>query len=382
MKAQIVDQQALRAITPAALAAYARGEGWAHIEAYGRHSDVYAHPKRPELVIPRTESLADYPRVVAELIGILAETSGRDELALYRDLIGADRDVVRVRARASADDGSVSLAAGVGLVENAREMLLAAACAATNPQPLYRAGANKEANEYLQQVRLGQTEHGSFVVRLLAPVPPLLQPVLDASWTTPFDQEPYERKVTRRLIEALEACCGATEQTMTGTGMAAFERAVKVGVSANLCEAVARLVACADGLEIGVTWARTRPGTEAYRRVRFSSSDAAILSEAARTFRARHSRPDMELFGTVFQLKRDQDEAEGLVTLKALVDGKIQSVKATLDQANYRQAVQAHDQQLPVLVRGDLERIGQRWRLNGAELLNVGMAEDEDNPTD
>jgi hypothetical protein len=164
MKTQIVDSQALRAITPAALAAYARGEGWAHVDAYGQHSDVYAHPDRPELVIPRTKSLADYPRVVAELIGILAETSGRDELALYRDLIGADRDVVRVRARASADDGSVSLAAGVGLVENAREMLLAAACAATNPQPLYRAGANKEANDYLQQVRLGQTEHGSFGV--------------------------------------------------------------------------------------------------------------------------------------------------------------------------------------------------------------------------
>jgi hypothetical protein len=376
MQAQIVDPQALRAITPAALVAYARGEGWQPIEAYGPHSDVYAQANRPELVIPRTDHLADYPRVVAELIGILAATGGRDELALYHDLLGADRDVVRVRARVGADDGSVNLAAGVGLFESARDMLLAAACAATNPQPLYRAGANKEANEYLQQVRLGQTEHGSFVVRLLAPVPPLLQASLDPAWL-PFDDEPYERKVTRRLIEALEACREATEQATTGTGMAAFERAVKVGVSANLCEAVARLADYADGLEIGVTWARTRPGAETYRRVRFSSSEAAILKEAARNFRDTLSRPDVELFGTVSQLKREQDEIEGLVTLKALVDGKIQSVRATLDQANYSQAVQAHDRQLPVLVRGDLECIGQRWRLNGAELLNIGAEEDD-----
>lgn len=377
MKIQIRDVQALRTITPAALAAYVRGEGWERLEPYGQHADVYAHSDRPELIIPRTQAVADYASVVAELIAILAETTERDALTLYRDLLGADRDVVRVRAGSNADDGSVSLAAGVGLVESARDMLLAAACAATNPQPLYRAGANKEANEYLQQVRLGQTEHGSFVVRLLAPVPPQLQPSLDPAWLS-FDDEPYERKVTRRLIEALEACREATEQATTGTGMAAFERAVRVGVSANLCEAVARLADYADGLEIGVTWARTRPGAETYRRVRFSSSEAAILKEAARNFRDTLSRPDVELFGTVSQLKREQDEIEGLVTLKALVDGRIQSVKATLDQANYIRAVRAHGRQLPVLVRGDLERIGQRWRLNGAELLNIGAEEDDD----
>lgn len=381
MKIQIRDAQALRAITPAALVAYARGEGWQHIEAYGQHSDVYAQTNRPELVIPRTDHLADYPRVVAEIITILAEISGRDELALYYDLLGADRDVVRVRAHSNTDDGSVSLAAGVGLVGSTRDLLLAAACAATNPQPLYRAGANKEANDYLQQVRLGQTEHGSFVVRLLAPVPPLLQSPREAT-SPPFDNEPYERKVTRRLIEALEACREATEHATTGSGMAAFERTVKFGVSANLCEAVAHLAESAAGLEISVTWARTRPGAETYRSVRFSASEAAILKEAARNFRDTRTRPDVELFGTVSHLKREQDEIEGLITLKAVVDGRIQSVKATLDQANYSQAVRAHDQQLPVLVCGDLERIGQRWRLNGAELLNIGVEEAHDNNDD
>ena len=39
MKVHILDSDALRAITPAALAAYARTEGWQRVEAYGEHSD-------------------------------------------------------------------------------------------------------------------------------------------------------------------------------------------------------------------------------------------------------------------------------------------------------------------------------------------------------
>ena len=67
-------------------------------------------------------------------------------------------------------------------------MLLSAACSLSNPQPLYRAGANKEAREYLKQVRMGQTEQGSFVITLLSPVvPPRMQLGLSSDWckTTP-----------------------------------------------------------------------------------------------------------------------------------------------------------------------------------------------------
>src|SRR5205085_12125014 len=128
----------------------------------------------------------------------------RDELATYRDLIGADRDVIRVRAFGADDNGSVPLDAGVKIVTQARDMLLAAACAVKSPQPLYRAGANKEAIEYMRRVKLGQTEHGSFVVTLLAPVPPFLEPQFDSTCAS-LEDEPMERMVTRRLMAALEA---------------------------------------------------------------------------------------------------------------------------------------------------------------------------------
>lgn len=369
MRAQIFDADALRAVSPSALSAFARGEGWARIEAYGRHADVYAAEGRPELIIPRTDRLGDYPSVVSKLLGLISQAIGRDEISTYRDVIGADRDIVRVRALGGDDDGSVMLDAGVKIVALARDMLLAAACAVRSPQPLYRAGANREASDYMRRVKLGQTEHGSFVVTLLAPVPPLLQSAqlpLDHSWSS-IDEEPIERMITRGLVVALDASRTAAEMALSGHS-GAFETAVASGVSANLCEAVAGLIDQSEGIDISLTWARTRPAPEITRRVAFSRNDAEILKEAARTFRLRQPKPDVTLYGSVHKLKRDQDEIEGVVTLKAIVEDKLQSVRAILDPPNYSTAVQAHDAQQQIIATGDLQRVGQRWQLTNAHV--------------
>ncbi len=190
MRAEILDADALRGISPGALAAFARGEGWVKTEAYGAHADVYNAPGKPEIILPRTDRLGDYATVVSKLIGIFAAINDQDQLAAYRDLIGADRDVIRIRALGAEDDGAIALDAGVEIVTQARQMLLAAACAVHAPQALYRAGANREASDYVRRVKLGQTEQGSFVVTLLAPVPPLLQPQLDPTWAN-LDDEPW-----------------------------------------------------------------------------------------------------------------------------------------------------------------------------------------------
>lgn len=376
MKARVLDAAALKAVSPAALAAYARSGGWVKSEPYGSHADIYVGDDRPEIVLPRTDRLGDYASVVSRLVGIFGTTAEQDELAVYRDLVGADHDVVRVRAIGAADDGSVLLDEGVELVSQSREMLLAAACAATAMRPVYRAGANREAAEYMRQVRLGQTEQSSFVVTLMAPVPPGLQPLLDESWTE-LDDEPYERQVTRRLVQALEASREAAEKAHSGDGARAFERAVNYGVSANLCDAVAKLIERSSGLEVSVSWARTRPTPESRRRIRFSESDAGTLREAARTFRAREPRPDVTLFGSVHTLTRDKHAIDGQVTFKVDMEGRIQSVGAVLDRNNYSVAISAHEARNPVVVTGDLERSGQRWRLTNAAVRELAADEND-----
>lgn len=375
MKGTVSDRDSLGAISPAALSAYARSEGWTKAEEYGEYSDIYVADNLPELVIPRTIRLGDYSEVVFRLIGIFAEMAGADELSLYRDLVTADRDVIRCRA-AESEDGSIPLHAGVNLVEGARDLLLAAACSLKDPRRLYRAGANREASDFLQRVRLGQTEHGSFAVTLLTPVvSPPTQLQFDQDWGP--DDDPLERRVTNRLAEALEATRSATEQTNSGASEA-FAETVPAGVSANFCEALVQLIGPFQEMDVSVVWARTRPRLKHREVARFSQVDAPILGEAARSFRSREPRLDQQLVGFVQRLKRDQSEVDGTVTIRAPIEGKTESVTAVLGEGDYTLAVQANENRAAVIAEGDLERKGQRWHLRNPRIRQVIHNESDD----
>lgn len=368
MRVSIHDRGALLAVSPAALSAYARAAGWKRQQPYRVHSDVYVGEVRPDIIIPRTERLGDYASVVAALIDTFASVAGQDQLAVYRSLVTTDRDVVRVRA-AESEDGSVTLTAGVSLIDGAREMLLSAACSLRERQPVYRAGANREASDLLNRVRLGQTDHGSFVVTLLTPVVP---PPMPALFPDPDDRNaPIERRMTMRLVEALTAVRQATERTAAGD-KEAFGDAVAAGVSANLCEALVRLVEPFPTLDVGVSWAQTRPVATASNVVRFGQADAALLREAARSLRDRAPRPDVDLYGFVRLLTRGEEEDDdGIIGLATKIDGQPQSVKVVLERVDYERAIRAHHDRVPVVLNGDLDRMGQRWRLLNPRLTGV-----------
>ena len=374
MRATIRDTEALKAVSPAALSAYARAAGWRKVETYGDHSDVYSARARPEVILPRTERLGDYADVVSRLIEIFANAAETDELSLYRDLVTADRDVIRVRA-AENGDGAVAVDDGLALLRGTRDMLLAVACSLWNPRPLYRTGSNREAVEQVQRIRLGQTEQGSFAVTLLTPVvAPPMQPFLTDD--RELEDDPVERRLTRRLTGALEAARTATERTVVG-GTDVFSEAVVEGVSANLCDALATLIEPFPTLDVSVTWARTLPRRIAREIVRFGQADAPILREGARSFRSREPRPDVQVSGIVQRLIRDEAEVGGNATLRASIDGRNQSVTAILQSFDYERAIRAHQAKALIVMEGDLERVGQRWRLLNARVVDIISTEDD-----
>ncbi len=377
MTTNLHDPKILRSVSPMALSAYARSVGWSKTEEYGDYSDVYAGVKLPEIVIPRTQRLGDYAQVVARLIAIFARSAEVDEVQLYNDLVVSDRDVIRIRADDGESNGTIDLSHGVALINGGRELVLAAACSLREARPVYGARENREANEFIRRVRLGQTEISSFVVTILSPVvPPEVQLTLLGMET---DNDPIERQITRRLAQALSAAKVATSETMSGQS-GGFLEAVSEGVSANLCEALVKVIEPFASGEFSITWALTRPRNPTRSVVRFAGDDGLILREAARSFRSLEARLDERLFGSLQSLRRDDSETDGTVTLRALVDGRVQWVTAVLSESDYNRAIIAHRERSPVIVEGDLDRFGQRWRLLNpriAEIIVAGQEEDE-----
>jgi hypothetical protein len=61
----------------------------------------------------------------------------------------------------------------------------------------------------------------------------------------------------------------------------------------------------------------------------------------------------------------------GQVTLKAMVDDTLRSVRVNFGPVDYSRIVEAHDRRRVVFLEGDLRREGQRWVLDNPRDLTV-----------
>ena len=365
MRLAFYNADMLRAISPAALSAYARLNGWKKAEPYGRHSDVYVGSNLPEVVLPRTQRLADYSNIVSRLAQIFAEVAEVDELELLRELTLADRDAIRVRA---SSDQAVTVTEGIALIAGAKDMISAAARSLfEHPKAVYQGRPVKEVSEYLQGVRLGNMEQGSFVVTLLPPsVPPIVDPANDLEPDVWMEGEPIQRQATWRLADALGATRNAMAETIGGQGDA-FVDAIARGTSANLCGALAEMTAPFETLDLSLTWALTRPvpHSDTVARFGFTKEESCILQEAERALRERRMQSDVRLSATIEGLRRPGHE----VTVRAELDGKIQTVTAYLSRRCYERAIDVHRENATVELVGDLECWGRRRSLRNARIV-------------
>lgn len=384
MKVAVQDASALQALKPLEVAAYLRAKGW-HREAEldGRASLWLwrsANGEEADVTLPLDRKVGDFTLRMGELVRTLAEAEQRSQLDVLQDLLTISFDLVRVRtaSRDAANSGTLPIQQAVAFVEQSRDMMLAAACAALDKRAYFATRKPDLAMDYLGRVRLGQTERGSYVLTILSPVAPELK--RQEELPLPGELlEPYERQVTRVLLEALTALDEAARQAATHGDMMPFHEAVNRGVSANLCDVVVGLsnINPAEGFDVSVSWSRSRPVSGTVPdHVRFGSDSIPIIDEASRLFRETATIEDFEVEGIITRLARGPLASEGDVTITGIADGQMRSIAVSLGTDTYSQAVQAHDERRRVRCTGDLAKEGRGYRLQSPRHFHVLQRED------
>ena len=147
----------------------------------------------------------------------------------------------------------------------------------------------KEALAFLETCQLGQTERGSFVATIMAPIPPQIDRQTEMfagdDAQLALETEPFARKATLRLMLALDHIRGSIHTGNYDSILTGVDR----GVSANLCEAIASMKPGGDqaNLQIRMSWSRNRPRVPAGipPKVSFSQTAFSIVQEAGRKLR-------------------------------------------------------------------------------------------------
>jgi hypothetical protein len=198
------DREFLQSLAPVEVAAYLRSRGWHEEPGLARDSALFTLGTDYEVTLPLSSALRDFAYRMIDAIKTLEIAEDRDQAEILADLAVSASDVVRVRlANPDARDGSLPLGRASDVISRAYDMPLAVACAAVDPKYYFSSDKPAAASDYMRNVRMGQTERGSFVLTILSRVTPdLAQPYPGVRDVVP---EPFERKVTRRLAVALAA---------------------------------------------------------------------------------------------------------------------------------------------------------------------------------
>lgn len=369
-------------IPPAALlSAYLKSSGWSLVsenDAWAQFSRTF-DDNEVVLRVPLQPDAIDYERRVEELLLNLERLEQRSIELLIRDVKASSSDLVRIRLR-GADDGRISVSQGALVFERARDLLLAAACAAVEPRAFYHKAKPRQATEYLDRAKFGPTEAGSFVLTIESPVTPELKGQGKPPGVKPpgVNDTPFGRRVSLTLARATSAVRRAVDRSSVAGSSEYLLSSVSEGVTANLCDALLGLLETSgsqSAVELRFRWASSRPvDASTPRMVSFDDSATAFLDSFSRTLKSQSMETGVTLRGHVEALRSRDPDKGGEITLK--VDSAIDVQKPSkihdrmvhieLRADAYRDATDAHRQ------GRRFECVGDLFRDASYSLQNVG----------
>jgi hypothetical protein len=372
--------EAISALSPTHVGGYLRGHGWHDQGKYGPYGQLYsrkAGDRTFNVVLPRLSTIADFATRMKELINIVAEVESRRTSGVLFDLTLAPFDVIRVRSMDADAYGSIRFEQGLDLHEEAKRAVVAAANAAASEQPrkAWKGRRPDSVGQYLERLRLGQTENASFSLTVLSPYS--FDPG-GQEQATLFEDQAFGRRVTLKFGSALTAIESALAEAVAGDPLPAFEKGIAAGVSADLCQALANLADNESGIQISVSWSPAKPASGPIR-LSLTPQDSAVLHEVARTFAWQEPEPEFVVIGLVEEIKEKPERFDGSVIIQAKLPQQVgvRKIRVHFAERNREFVYEAAKNKQWVRVIGNLARDGKLLKLDEPHDFSIVEPSDE-----
>lgn len=338
-----------------ALRDYLVARRWQSMPSRLSYAAIYRSPGagEVEVQIPLDPDLADYADAITLAARRISSFEDRPMEQVLRDLLQPRSDTVRYALSGVATEtGTIGLVAGLALVEGALKSLLASACSVQRPRRFHPRMTLTDAESYVRACRLGQTEIGSFVLTVDAPLD--IHDHLDASET------PFGRRATTLLFESTAYLARSIRQGEAARVL--DDRPDAPLVSANLCDALVEMMPPDESADLRLSgaWSPLIPAPTAVPVViHFDRTMFEPVERLAQQLRPSQSTEGTHFVGKVVELSGAPNAAgqlEGDVILQVQADDQLLKVRVTLAPKAYADAGTAHFAQQYVSVHGQLHR--------------------------
>lgn len=366
--ADITDFHALSNLSPSDICLYLTKNNWEKVrEAAGSIIFDSENQGKVRVWVPMAGGIQeDFILSMGKLLRTLSSYEDRPQLDILEDFdVFSTGDVIRLGSEDPIDrtSSSVLFDDGIKLINRAKAMLLAGASVASSDEIRAFFGSRKpsKAEEYIKTVRLGQTERGSYVVKVISPLPKELE---EKGFALPGIPEspPFPRMAVEQTVKSMSALSEVvTEMDKRGKFyIEPFYERISDGVTADLCEAI---IGKEDErndapISFSVAWSpsfKIQVPEIIPEKIIFPIKQYRYIEEAAKAFRKKEPER-VSIVGYVVKLHKEAKDSDGDVTVATTLDGKPRKIKLALHATNYDLATEAHKKWFEIRASGVLER--------------------------
>ncbi len=331
-----------------------------------------------EVLLPLRPEAPDYQDRWLDLLEQLAGYEDRSIESMTEAVLYAGADVMEWGVgHESLIDFTIPLADGHRFLDGMRAAVVAATSSTINPKSYFGHTITKQAYQHANQVRIGQTRRGSYVIPLISRLPSVEDAPSQDRLDLHVEVEPFERRVVLRLSEALSTIEDLALQQERAPSPSQLIEAVHSGVSYELCTAVASILEASsiDVVSIAVELASHVPGRRnPPKQIQLPQRAEPVLHDMAKRLRGSDYVAQQQIYGFVRSFRRDPDERLGTVTVLAETGRVKRQIRMRLQPEDYDNAAQANIERRPVIVTGTLQQeAGRTWWMS--EVSSFGFAQ-------
>lgn len=365
MNTEAIANRNIDALSPKQLEAYLFATGWDCDGDLNQIATIWHRPEQSladlEVVVPKVLDLRDFRDRMLDAINNIASFEGVSTEEVVAAALGQYADVVRIRViHYDVEGGTIPLKDGVQLNLHARDLMAAAAMSAPVKKRHFSGKRTPEANEFLDSLRLGQTEEGSYIINIIAPTLPTDDSGLDGSIS-------QGAVVTETLASGLAALDEALEEFASTKQLSTFDSSVNSGASANLCDALIGMSGAQRQRSFEITVLPSRAPVSARRRgpqsFSFDVEKVEYMTAASEYFKGNYVLENHTIQGLIKRLDRPTDMDAGTITVATKLMGGEKFVSIELQPAEYLEAINAHRLKEEVRCVGDLHVSPRKARL-------------------
>lgn len=355
------------------LRAFLQSRGYKYRERWGTYLDRYSRKlsgREQHVLVPTERHLVDFEKRMADVLEALTSQLKTPASVLIKQVVNSGYEVVRIAANPGEESSTIAYDAAIDLLRGGFALIDSSAVVTVADETLriVRGRRPDAVRRYLDGVRVGQTEVGSFVLTLLMPTN-----VNETAFDLPQSfAESFGRKVAESMATALKATERAAKK-----GEFAVNEVMQHGVTANFSGGIARMIEAVGDVSVGLAAAVDDRKAPRFPIAHFEKSNLRTLRELERRLTPKEQRKPLTIAGTVTEFREPRAKTSGTIVLSAQVYGEERPVRLSFTKDQRAMVLEAIEQKSDLLLRvsGDLISRSGHYNLDephGFELVRRG----------